>query len=424
MNSDFGIHIENEELLQPFAIDKNLKKLELHDWQRRAIEYFFTHNHKAVYQVATGSGKTILAIEILKKIHNINPELRCLIVVPKNVILETGWLPELWKAGYNLPDIGIFYGLGKEYAKVTITNMQSIKRVAIEIFDVIILDECHNYTTKRLIKILQHPFPYMIGLSATVEKIDNSHWDLLKLFEYNVFKYSPNEAINEGVLNPFSFYNISVEMDLESYEEYINLTQDLNAIMKSGGGFSRIMRTNTGLKFRMLTIMNKRKQLINNYYRKFDVAKFVCLKHKDEKILVFNQFNMQTTKLYWHLLDAGVQAKIVHSGIKKEDITKSLSDFKKGKINTILTTKVLDEGWNMPAVEVAVIMAGDSTAKQTIQRMGRVLRKKEKESILYQVYCKGTIEEDHAIERAKLFKQLASYYNDYEYKFEDKELKL
>jgi len=285
-----------------------------------------------------------------------------------------------------------------------------------------LVHNCHNYTTKRLITILQHPFPYMIGLSATVEKIDNSHWDLLKLFEYNVFKYSPNEAIAEGVLNPFSFYNIAVEMDLESYEEYINLTQELNAIMKSGGGFSRIMRMNTGLKFRMLSLMNKRKQLINNYYRKFDVARFVCLKHKNEKTLIFNQFNAQTTKLYWHLLDSGVHSRIVHSGIKKEDIIKTLSDFKKGIISTLVVTKVLDEGYNMPAIEVAVIMAGDSTAKQTIQRLGRVLRKKEKESVLYQVYCKGTIEEEHALERAKLFKQLASYYNSYEYKFEDKEL--
>jgi hypothetical protein len=41
--------------------------------------------------------------------------------------------------------------------------------------------------------------------------------------------------------------------------------------------------------------------------------------------------------------------------------------------------------------------------------MGRVLRKKEKESILYQVYCKGTMEEGQAGERAKLFKELSSH---------------
>ena len=424
MNTEFGIYIDDGgELLSPFVVDKNIKKLELHDWQRRAVKYFFEHDNKAIYQVATGAGKTVLAIEILKKIHKINPDLKCLIMVPKNVILDV-WYNELYKSGYNIPDIGIFYGLGHEYAKITITNMQSVKNVALELFDIAVLDECHNYSTKRLMKILEHPFKYMIGLSATVERIDNTHWNLLKLFEYNMFKYSPGEAIYEGVLNSFNFYNIAVEMDLETYEEYLELTKDINAIFQAGGGFARIMRSNSGMKFKMLSLMNKRKQLINNYYRKFDVAKQICLKHKNEKTLIFNQFNSQTNKLYWHLLDAGVQSKVIHSGINSINRQKILVDFRKDKFNVLAVTKILDEGYNLPSIEVGIIMAGDSTAKQTIQRLGRVLRKKDKESILYQTYCKGTVEEDYALERAKLFKQLASHYNDYEYKLKDNELKL
>jgi superfamily II DNA or RNA helicase len=425
MDTSFGIHIENEDCLQQITVDINTKKLELYDWQHRGIDYFFSHNCKAIYQVATGAGKTIFAIEIVKRLHKINPDLRCLIVCPKNVIVETGWYQELYRAGYNIPDIGIFYGMGREYAKVTITNMQSLRNVALEIFDVIILDEIHNYGTKRLLKIFnENSFKYMIGLSATVERMDNAHWELLKLFEYNIFKYSPNDAINEGVLNSFNFYNISVEMDLDSYEEYLELTQNINIVLQAGGGYSRIMRMNSGLKFKMLKLMNRRKQLVCNYVRKFDVAKFICLKHKNEKTLIFNQFNIQTNKLYWHLLDSGIKSKTVHSGINKEQIIKNLKDFKINKVNTLLTTKVLDEGFNLPAIEIAIIMAGDSTAKQTIQRLGRVLRKKERESVLYQIYCKGTIEEEQAIERAKLFKQLASYYNEYEYKLTDNELVL
>ena len=424
MDTNFGIHIENEELLEQITVDINTKRMELYDWQHRGIDYFFKHNLKSIFQVATGAGKTIFAIEVLKQIHKINPDLRCLVVCPKNVVLEV-WTTQLYKSGYNLQDIGIFYGLGREYAKVTITNMQSIKSVALEIFDVLILDECHNFPTKRLMKIFQsREFKYMIGLSATVERIDNAHWELLKMFDYNIFKYTPHEAIHEGVLNSFNFYNISIEMDLDTYEEYLELTQNINILLQAGGGYSRIMRTNSGMKFKMLSLMNKRKQLIANYQRKFDVAKFICIKHRNEKTLIFNQYNIQTNKLYWYLLDSGIQSKIVHSGINKEQRIKTLMDFKKGKVNVIAVTKVLDEGYDVPSIEVAIIMAGDASARQTIQRMGRVLRKKEKESTLYQIYCKGTIEEAQAIERAKLFKQLASYYNDYEYKITDTELVL
>ena len=112
----------------------------------------------------------------------------------------------------------------------------------------------------------------------------------------------------------------------------------------------------------------------------------------------------------------------MHSGIRQEDRQKNLMDFRNNKFNVLLTTKVLDEGYNLPSIEVAVIMAGDSTSKQTIQRLGRVLRKKKKESVLYQVYCKGTIEEEQANVRSILFKQLASHFNDYIYKLNDKEL--
>jgi len=412
----FGIQIEDgSEQLPEIVREQNEKAVELYDWQRRAINYFFIHNNKAIFEVTTGAGKTFCAIEILKQIHETEPELRCLIVVPKNVILETGWYKELYNNGYSLAEIGVFYGMTKEYGRVTITNMQSLSKVALELFDIIIFDEIHNYGTLRLLPYLEYNFKYKIGLSATVERMDNAHWNILKAFDYNVFIYTPHQAIQEGVLNPFKFFNVAVEMDLESYEEYLTLTQQLNTLLMSGGGFQKLMHSKSGLKFKMLSLMNKRKQLVNNYRRKFDVVKLICEKYPNEKTLVFNQYNSQTNKLYWHLLESGISARIMHSDIHKEERNKTLTDFKNDKFQVLLATKILDEGYNLPAISCGIIMAGDSTAKQTVQRLGRVLRRKKKESVLFQIYCKGTMEEEQARERARLFKELASYYNDYVY---------
>jgi len=412
----FGIQIEDgSEKIPELVREQNQKAIELYDWQRHAINYFFSHNNKAIFEVTTGAGKTFCAIEILKKIHEKEPQLRCLIVVPKNVIMETGWYKELYNNGYSLAEIGVFYGMAKEYGRVTITNMQSLSKVAIELFDIVIFDEIHNYGTTRLLPYLEHNFKYKMGLSATVERMDNTHWTILKYFDYNMFKYTPHQAIQEGVLNPFKFYNIGVEMDLEAYEEYLELTQQLNTILMAGGGFAKLMRSKSGLRYKMLGLMNKRKQLVNNYKRKFDVVKLICEAYPTDKTLIFNQYNAQTNKLYWHLLESGVTARIIHSDIKKDERDKTLTDFKNDKFNVLLTSKVLDEGYNLPAISCGVIMAGDSTPKQTIQRMGRVLRRKKKISVLFQIYCKGTMEEDQAGERAKLFKELASEYNDYVY---------
>lgn len=279
----------------------------------------------------------------------------------------------------------------------------------------VLVHNCHNYCTQRLIKFVEYPFKYKIGLSATVERMDGNHWKMFEIFDYNIFKYSPHQALEEGVLNPFDFVNIGVIMDEEAYEEYTVLTQEINSILKSGGGFKRIMSLNTGLKFRMLKVMNERKDLVNNYYRKFDVVRSVCKKHINDKVIVFNQFNKQTNKCYWHLLDVGIKGRVMHSGISQDKRNENLTDFKNDKFNILLASKILDEGYNLPSIDVGVIMAGDSTAKQTIQRMGRVLRKKVKRSNLYQIYCKNTIEETYGASRAKLFKELCNVYKQYTY---------
>ena len=415
----FGINIEDGSTqVSDLAVEQNSSSLELYDWQQRAINYFFSRN-KAVFEVTTGAGKTFCTIEILKRVIAENPDIYVLIVVPKNVILETTWYKELYDAGIHLKDIGVYYGNIKEYSKITITNMQNISKIALDIFGMVIFDEIHNYGTKRLLPYIQRHFDYKIGLSATMERMDAAHWQIIEAFDYNVFKYTPKQALHDEVLNPFDFINIAVEMDSDSYEKYLSITQELNTIFQIGGGFNRIMRSGSGLKYRMLSKMNERKDLVNNYTRKFDVVKMICEKHQEDKIIVFNEYNEQTNKSYWYLLDTGVRACIVHSGIEKDKREQNMIDFKNDKYNVMLTSKVLDEGYNLPKLDVAIIAAGNSTARQTIQRMGRVLRKKKKTSLLYQIYCKNTIEEEYAFERAKLFKDLCSNYEEHIYQGEE-----
>jgi len=412
----FGIQIEDGSTTIPsFVVEQNTSSMQLYSWQTRAINYFFNNNYKAIFEVTTGAGKTFCAIEIIKRLLQDKPDLQVLIVVPKNIILETGWYKELYDAGISLRDIGVYYGSVKEYAKITITNMQNIHRIALDIFDMVIFDEIHNYGTKRLLPYIEYKFKYKIGLSATIERRDDKHWQIIKAFDYNVFKYTPHEALSDNVLNPFYFVNVGIEMDDDSYDRYLRITEELNTIFQMGGGFNKIMRTGSGLKFRMLAKMNERKDLINNYPRKFDMVKNIVEEHKKEKIIVFNEYNAQTNKSYWYLLDIGVKACIIHSGIENNKRQQNITDFKNDKYNVVLTSKVLDEGYNLPKLDVAIIAAGNSTAKQTIQRMGRVLRKKNKPSMLYQIYCLNTVEEDYAFERTKIFKELCSGYKEKRY---------
>jgi RNA polymerase primary sigma factor len=181
------------------------------------------------------------------------------------------------------------------------------------------------------------------------------------------------------------------------------------------------MKRGDGITNSLLSKLTKRKQMVNNYVRKFEVIRNICKKHDKNKIIVFSQFNEQTNKIYWELLEAGIKAVIIHSDIDKDEVDRIMQGIKKQDTFCILTTKKLDEGWNLPKLDVAIITAGDSSDRQTIQRMGRVLRKKDTPSMLYQIYCIDTIEEDDALHRAKMFKELCNDYKEYTFYTDDEE---
>ncbi len=279
-----------------------------------------------------------------------------------------------------------------------------------------LVHNCHNYGTRRMLELINQPIKYRLGLTATLKRMDNNHFNIMKIFNYNIYKYEPAEALKDGVLNPFIFINVGVELDPETRDKYDYITLQLNTIFKIGGSYDKIMRTTSPLKFKMLALLNERKALVNNYPEKFDIAREIIAHHPTNKIIVFNQFNNQTSKLYWYLLEDHRDCRIVHSGISKDKREQALIDFRNDKYNVLLTSKVLDEGYNLPKLDIAIIMAGDSTDKQTIQRMGRVLRKKKgQNSMLYQIFCINTMEGRNAEKRAAIFKQLASDYRDITY---------
>ena len=109
--TEFGISIEDgSSYLSSSSSKENNKVASLRDWQRRGIDFFFNKSEgKAIFECATGVGKTFFAIEIIKRILKENPEYKILIVVPKNVIMETGWYKELYEAGVSIKDIGVYY---------------------------------------------------------------------------------------------------------------------------------------------------------------------------------------------------------------------------------------------------------------------------------------------------------------------------
>ena len=97
----------------------------------------------------------------------------------------------------------------------------------------------------------------------------------------------------------------------------------------------------------------------------------------------------------------------MNSSVKASSLSKTLTDYRNNKYNVLLTTRMTDEGYNLPDIDLAIIFSGNSTDRQIIQRVGRVLRIKDHVSIIYQVYVKDTFEERFANKRVDLLTDVA-----------------
>ena len=92
---------------------------------------------------------------------------------------------------------------------------------------------------------------------------------------------------------------------------------------------------------------------------------------------------------------------ITHQTDLKER-TQILQDFSSGRLPLLITSRVLNEGVDLPAAEVAIVLSGSGTVREHVQRLGRILRPKEgKKALMYEVVASETSEESTSARRRK-----------------------
>ena len=71
-----------------------------------------------------------------------------------------------------------------------------------------------------------------------------------------------------------------------------------------------------------------------------------------------------------------------------------LNGFRDGTFSVLVTSKVLNEGVDVPEANVAIIVSGSGSVREHVQRLGRILRKREgKQAVLYELISKQTSEQ-------------------------------
>ena len=80
-------------------------------------------------------------------------------------------------------------------------------------------------------------------------------------------------------------------------------------------------------------------------------------------------------EIFGFLEERGYSASIYHMNLPPKKRIQSIDDYRSGKTKILVSCRALDEGFDVPKSEVGIIVAGTSSVRQWIQRMGRILRR-------------------------------------------------
>jgi superfamily II DNA or RNA helicase len=290
-------------------------------------------------------------------------------------------------------EVGVLGGGEREIKAVTVSTYDSAYIHADRLgnrFGLIIFDEVHHLPAEGYRNIAEmFASPFRMGLTATFEREDGLHKELNRLVGGKVFEKKVNDLAGY-YLSPFRLEKIVVELTDEEKKEYeINqrifssyLARSNLSIRDSAGFQELVMRSGRDPKARRaLLARNKARDIAFNSISKIGKLSEILEKHKDGRVFIFTEHNKLVHRISKAFLIPSITYRTASN--ERSDI---LSRFRSGVYKAVVTSKVLDEGIDVPDADVGIVLSGTGSERAFIQRLGRILIKKEgKAAVLYEI---------------------------------------
>jgi superfamily II DNA/RNA helicase len=152
----------------------------------------------------------------------------------------------------------------------------------------------------------------------------------------------------------------------------------------------------------LVSLYHQRRAIINLAPQRLDcVFDLIGLLDHTSKIIIFGERISQSEELY-ERLKRRYPKEVVHYHSEMGDVerTLALEQYRSGEARILVSCKALDEGLDIPAADVGVILSSTSEQRHRVQRMGRVLRRQEgkhKASLFY-LSLADTVEDANLLE--------------------------
>ena len=390
------------------SIDKKNVHLALREYQQKALDSWTEAGKRGCVVLPTGAGKTVIGIKAIELVNSAS------IVVVPTIDLMDQWTSVLSKYLPNMK-VGNLGGGMDDIEPITVSTYDSAYLRAAALgnkFALMIFDEVHHLAAPGYRTIAeQFASPFRLGLTATIEREDDLHKDFPKLVGGIVFQAYSSELARNKHLASYEIERRQVNMlpeELEEYNKNFGIYQvclkKIGLRMQYAGAFRRLIMMSGRSRAAREAVLarNKAMDIALNSRSKIEELKKILAEKRGQKTIIFTQHN----KLVYDISDRFLIPFITHKSSKQERHD-ALSGFKDGRYNVIVTSKVLDEGVDVPDAELGIILSGTGSSREFIQRLGRLLRPKPDSNMkakLIEIISSGTREIGTSAKRKRALK--------------------
>lgn len=369
--------------------------------QEAALRAWLERGRRGVVVLPTGAGKSYVAILAILETGR-----SALVVVP-TLDLMSQWYATL-QAAFDR-EIGLLGGGYYEVRELTVTTYDSaylhMERLGHR-FGLVIFDECHHLPGPAYAQAAQCCLaPYRLGLTATPEREDGQHVWLDDLIGPIVFRQDIPDLAGE-YLAEYEVVSLHVELTAEERAAYARARQDYLQFLREQGiqmdgpqGWGRFIAAScrSAEGRRAFQSYRLQKEIALAAPAKLRLLEALLHRHVQDQVLIFTHDNETVYTISRRFLIPA----ITHQTPVKER-REILASFNQGEYGAIVTSRVLNEGVDLPAANVAVILSGTASVREHVQRLGRILRRREgKRALLYEIVTRGTAEENVSERRRK-----------------------
>ncbi len=417
--------------------------LGLYSWQLDALESWENSGGRGVIEAVTGTGKTMVGVAAA--LDELARRGQVVVLVPA-IELQRQWLAHLQahlpalrsggqtgpgacdnraRAGTASPGTGRCAGsMGAGAADslishdvlVAVVNSARAKDLRpIRQGGLLVADECHRYGSAVNHLALDPRFGRRLGLSATYAREDNGNvaW-LDPYFGGTCFRLGYERAVADGIVARFRVVLLGVQFSSSERATYEQLTKLMGAcrarLVREFGlpeePFDVFVRAVSALadsnepgawparEYRR-TMLERRRLLAETPAKGSALRELAPALRGADRALVFTQSIGAAERTRAVLTGCGLRAAAMHSGLSTRARAEVLHLFATGGLDVLAAPRVLDEGVDVPAADLGVIIGASRSRRQMVQRMGRVLRKKAdgRRARFVVVFVEGTVED-------------------------------